>query len=93
MSDDLHAISGSATFPTHTDTDVAFDQIDLATYLSMRTGGLPLIEAVLNEASVAKFGLETSQQSALNFLGFMRLNQQSKFEPFGTSDERTKQFS
>ena len=50
--------------------------------------GHPLIEAVLNEAYLAEYGLETWQQSTLNFLGFMRLNRQSKFEPFGVSDER-----
>ena len=43
---------------------------------------------MLNEAYLAEYGLETWQQSALNFLGFMRLNRQSKFEPFGVSDER-----
>ena len=89
MQDDLHAISGSATvresqrMPTW-----RFDHTDLATYFATRTTGHPLIEAVLNETYVAEFGLETSQQSALNFLGFMRLNKQSKFEPFGVSDER-----
>ncbi len=88
MQDDLHAISGSATVASHNAADVALDHTDLATYFATRTTGHPLIEAVLNETYVAEFGLETSQQSALNFLGFMRLNKQSKFEPFGVSDER-----
>jgi monoamine oxidase len=68
--------------------DELFDHTDLATYFASRTTGHPLVEAVLNEAYLAEFGLETSQQSALNFLSFMRLNKQSKFEPFGVSDER-----
>ena len=88
MQDDLHAISGSATAASHNAADVALDHTDLATYFATRTTGHPLIEAVLNETYVAEFGLETTQQSALNFLGFMRLNKQSKFEPFGVSDER-----
>jgi monoamine oxidase len=88
MQDDLHAISGSATAASHNAADVALDHTDLATYFATRTTGHPLIEAVLNETYVAEFGLETSQQSALNFIGFMRLNKQSKFEPFGVSDER-----
>lgn len=88
MQRDLRAISGSATFYRHTAHDVAFDHLDLATYFASRTNGLPLVAAVLNEAYLAEFGLETWQQSTLNFLGFMRLNRQSKFEPFGVSDER-----
>jgi monoamine oxidase len=88
MQGDLHAISGSATFDRHNAADVTFDRTDLATYFATRTTGHPLIEAVLNEAYLAEYGLETWQQSALNFLGFMRLNRQSKFEPFGVSDER-----
>jgi monoamine oxidase len=88
MQEDLHAISGAASFDTHNQADVTLDRTDLATYFATRTAGHPLIEAVLNEAYLAEYGLETWQQSALNFIGFMRLNRQSKFEPFGTSDER-----
>jgi monoamine oxidase len=88
MQDDLRAITGSATFDRHNNADVTFDRTDLATYFATRTTGHPLIEAVLNEAYLAEYGLETWQQSTLNFLGFMRLNRQSKFEPFGVSDER-----
>ena len=88
MQGDLHAISGAATFDSHNAADVTLDRTDLATYFATRTMGHPLIEAVLNEAYLAEYGLETWQQSALNFLGFMRLNRQSKFEPFGVSDER-----
>ena len=88
MQTDLRAISGSATFDSHNAADVTLDRTDLATYFATRTTGHTLIEAVLNEAYLAEYGLETWQQSTLNFLGFMRLNRQSKFEPFGVSDER-----
>ena len=88
MQGDLHAISGAASFDSHNEADVTLDRTDLATYFGTRTTGHPLIEAVLNEAYLAEYGLETWQQSTLNFLGFMRLNRQSKFEPFGVSDER-----
>jgi monoamine oxidase len=88
MRRDLHRISGSATFYAYSPEDVVFDHIDLASYIATRTDGLPLVAAVLNEAYLAEYGLETSEQSTLNFLGFMRLNRRSKFEPFGVSDER-----
>lgn len=88
MQPDLRAISGAASFYSKNDADILFDNTDLASYFHSRCVGYPLIEAVLNEAYLAEYGLETSQQSALNFIGFMRLNKQSKFEPFGVSDER-----
>src|SRR5688572_20237996 len=52
MRRDLRAISGDATFYEHTSADVAFDNLDLATYFASRTAGFPLIHAVLNEAYV-----------------------------------------
>ena len=88
MRADLKRISGSASFYASTAADVEFDELDLASYFARRAAGYPLVEAVLNEAYLAEYGLETSRQSTLNFLGFMRLNRQSKFEPFGVSDER-----
>ncbi|HRF59903.1 MAG TPA: FAD-dependent oxidoreductase [Fimbriimonadaceae bacterium] len=88
MQPDLRAISGSAGFRSNNQADIDFDHTDLASYFASRCSGFPLLEAVLNEAYLAEYGLETSEQSTLNFLGFMRLNKQSKFEPFGVSDER-----
>jgi len=88
MQPDLRAITGSASFYTNNQADRDLDNTDLASYFAARCADFPLIEAVLNEAYLAEYGLETSEQSTLNFLGFMRLNKQSKFEPFGVSDER-----
>ncbi len=88
MQPDLKAISGAASFRASNEADRHFDGLDLASYFASRCSGYPLIEAVLNEAYLAEYGLETTRQSTLNFLGFMRLNKQSKFEPFGVSDER-----
>lgn len=88
MKADARRLSGGPTFFDSNQADRDFDAMSLADYFAMRCAGFPLIEAVLNEAYLAEYGLETSQQSALNFLLFMRLNRQSKFEPFGVSDER-----
>jgi monoamine oxidase len=88
MQDDLRRISGEASFYSSNAADIELDNVNLAEYFGLRCQGYPLVEAVLNEAYLAEYGLETSQQSTLNFLGFMRLNKQSKFEPFGVSDER-----
>lgn len=86
--DDARQLSNAPSAFDHNDADIALDNTDLATYFASRTAGFPLVEAVLNEAYSAEYGLATSQQSALNFLLFMRLNKRSRFEPFGISDER-----
>ena len=59
MQPDLKAITGAASFYSANDADRYFDGMDLATYLGSRCSGHPLIEAVLNEAYVNEYGLET----------------------------------
>jgi monoamine oxidase len=88
MQADVRSISGSASFYSSNQADIDLDNTDLASYLDTRCDGHPLIRRVLDEAYVSEYGTETSQQSSLNFLSYMRFNKQSKFEPFGTSDER-----
>ena len=88
MQGDVRSISGSASFYSKNQADINLDNTDLATYLDINCAGHPLIRSVLDEAYVSEYGAETSQQSSLNFLSYMRFNKQSKFEPFGTSDER-----
>lgn len=89
MQTDLRLSSGAPTFFAHNDYDIELDYTDLETYLATRGAGLPLIQAVMKEAYLAEYGLEPSQQSALNFLLFAKVSQRSKFQPFGVfSDER-----
>lgn len=85
---DLHAMSNNPDALNHTAADVALDNTDLATYLSTRAAGLPLIRWLLDDAYVSEYGLECSQQSSLNLLQFIKLNRRSKFNPYGPSDER-----
>ena len=88
MQNDVRSISGSASFYSKNQADIDLDNTSLAAYLNTHCAGHPLIRSVLDEAYVSEYGTETSQQSSLNFLSYMRFNKQSKFEPFGTSDER-----
>lgn len=89
MRADLQTLSGAPSFFSHTAADVALDSMDLATYLSTRGAGLPLIQEVLAQAYVAEYGLEPSQQSALNMLLFLHADNSSKFREYGVfSDER-----
>ncbi len=86
---DLQTLSASPTFFNHTAADVALDNVDLATWLSTRGAGLPLIQKVLAQAYVAEYGLEPSEQSCLNMLLFLHADRTSKFREYGVfSDER-----
>lgn len=89
MRPDLQALSSQPTFFAHTTADVALDNTDMATYLNTRGAGLPLIQAVLNQAYIAEYGLELHEQSCLNLLLFIHLDRRAKFAEFGVfSDER-----
>lgn len=86
---DLQTLSGSPNFFNHTAADVALDNVDLATWLSTRCTGLPLIQKVLTQAYIAEYGLEPSEQSCLNMLLFLHADNSSKFREYGVfSDER-----
>jgi len=87
MRDDLRRI-GEPTADAFTDDDALFDRMSLAEYLEARGAG-PVVRAALDVAYEIEFGLETSEQSALNLLLFMHADRRSRFQPFGIwSDER-----
>jgi monoamine oxidase len=89
MRADLQAISGAPSFFSHTPADVALDHLSLEEYLATRGAGLPLIQGVLAQAYIAEYGLEPAEQSCLNMLLFLHLDNTSKFREYGVfSDER-----
>lgn len=86
---DLQTSTGVPSFFAHTAGDLALDQLDLATWMGTRGAGLPLIQKVLEQAYIAEYGLELSQQSSLNMLLFLHADRKSKLREFGVwSDER-----
>jgi monoamine oxidase len=86
---DLQTLSGEPTFFANTAGDRALDRLSLADWLATRAGDLPLVRAALDEAYVAEYGLETREQSSLNFLLFIHADRRRRFTPFGVfSDER-----
>ncbi|MCP3143496.1 flavin monoamine oxidase family protein [Pyxidicoccus xibeiensis] len=87
MQPDLRALSGAPTADLHTPVDRQFDLMDLRTYLETRGAG-PVVKAAIIAAYEAEYGAPADQQSCLNFLFFIRANRRSRFEPFGSSDER-----
>jgi monoamine oxidase len=88
MRDDLQASSGAPTADSHNAADVALDNTSLTDYLVSRGAGR-IARKAIEEAYVAEYGRECSEQSCLNFLLFIHADKRSKFTPFGVfSDER-----
>ncbi len=88
MRDDLRASSGAPTAALFNVADRSLDLTSLADYLVSRGAGRNARKAI-DEAYVAEYGRETSEQSCLNFLLFIHADRRSKFTPFGIySDER-----
>ena len=90
---DLRRLSSEVTALSHTDADVALDNTSLRAYLDgENAAGRPagtIASAAIDAAYVAEYGLESDQQSCLNFLLFIHADRRSKFTPFGVySDER-----
>lgn len=67
----------------------ALDQLSLAAYFD-RLGISGWFRSMLDVAFVTEYGLETSEQSALNFLFLIGMTTEDGFKPFGDSDERFK---
>jgi monoamine oxidase len=75
------------TFFKHNAHEAKLDFTDLATYLDRHARDLPLARTILDLACNIEYGLETSEQSALNLL--LSLEVAKDFSPFEIySDER-----
>jgi monoamine oxidase len=88
MRPDLRASTGAPTADGSNAADRALDHTTLADYLGSRGCGANARKAI-EEAYLAEYGRECSEQSSLNFLLFIHADRRSKFTPFGVwSDER-----
>lgn len=90
---DVRRLSNETTALDHNDAEAALDNTSLAAYLDGANGANrpagAFAKAAITAAYVAEYGLETDQQSSLNFLHFIHADRRSKFTPFGvSSDER-----
>jgi monoamine oxidase len=66
------------------------DRTSIAAYLD-RLGASGWLRKLLDVAFVTEYGLETGDQSSLNFITMISTDvSEGKFEPFGESDERYK---
>jgi monoamine oxidase len=87
LTKDLQGISAAPTADTHNTYDVQIDSMSIADYLSAR-GADTLLSHVVQAAYVGEYGREITDQSALNLIMYIRADRRSKFQPFGTSDQR-----
>lgn len=87
MKSDLQQLSAAPSADAHNAFDVTLDSMSIADYLAAR-GASPLLQAVIQSAYVGEYGREVTEQSALNFVLYVRADRRSKFQPFGTSDQR-----
>ena len=93
MRTDLRRLSSEVTASSPTADDVILDNTTLSAYLDgHNAAGVaagPVAHAAITSAYQAEYGLETGEQSCLNFLMFIHADRRSKFTPFGVfSDER-----
>jgi monoamine oxidase len=72
-----------------TETAIKLDQTPLEEYINSLPGQ-SWFRDLLNDAYLAEFGLDTSEQSTLNFLDMIGMNTDEGFKVFGDSDERYK---
>jgi len=88
MHADLRACSGAPTADGFNAADRQLDLTSLAAYLTSRGCGRYARKAI-EQAYIAEYGREPSDQSCLGFLLFIHADRRSKFTPFGIfSDER-----
>jgi monoamine oxidase len=87
MRPDLQQLSAAPTADTHNAFDVVIDNTSIAQYLDSRNAPA-LLKSVIAAAYVGEYGREVTDQSALNFLLYIRADRRSRFQPFGTSDQR-----
>lgn len=93
MHADLRRLSSEVTAASPTADDVILDNTSLSAYLDgHNAAGVaagPVARAAITSAYLGEYGLETGEQSCLNFLMFIHADRRSKFTPFGVfSDER-----
>jgi monoamine oxidase len=87
IQNDLQQCSATPTADSHNDYDVAIDNMSIADYLTSR-GADPLLYAAIESAYVGEYGREITEQSAFNLIEYIRDDRRSKWDVYGTSDQR-----
>jgi monoamine oxidase len=86
---DIRSLPAVMTFEQHNEQTVHFDQMSIKAYLDV-IGMQGFLRKGIEIAYLTEYGLETEEQSAINFLYLFSANTALGFQVFGTSDERYK---
>ena len=84
---DIASLSGDISYTSHGERDVYFDNLSITEYAEkLGLGGW--FKSFINNGYTAEYGMEASEQSALNFLTLVSPDKHGNFAPYGASDER-----
>lgn len=86
---DIRSLPTVMTFEQHNDTTLYFDSMNIKAYLDS-IGMQGFLRTGIEVAYLTEYGLETTEQSAINFLYLFSANTAQGFQIFGSSDERYK---
>lgn len=86
---DVASLSADISYTTHTDADIALDNMSLQAYLQHIGITGPLYK-LIDVAYTTEYGLDVAQQSAINFLMLIDTSMKDRFRYSGFSDERYK---
>jgi monoamine oxidase len=86
---DIRSLPVTMTFEQHDSQTLYFDNLSITAYLDA-VGMQGFLRKGIEIAYLTEYGLETSEQSSINFLYLFSANTAQGFQIFGTSDERYK---
>ncbi len=86
---DIKSLPAVMTYDDHDATTEYFDNMSIKAYLDS-IGMTGFIRKGIDTAYLTEYGLETDEQSSINFLFLFSANTANGFHIFGSSDERYK---
>lgn len=87
IQNDIDSLSDDITFEKHSPSDIRLDSLSIAEYLN----GLGIkgwFSDFINASYTAEYGLDLSEQSAINFLSIFDPGNGKEYKLYGDSDER-----
>lgn len=84
---DIASLSNDISYVSHADKDVYIDNLSITEYVE-KLGLSGWFKSFIINGYTAEYGMEASEQSALNFLTLISPDKHGDFAPYGISDER-----
>lgn len=84
---DIDSLSEVISFDAHTPSDVALDHLSISAYIE-KLGLSGWITEFINSSYTAEYGMEASEQSAINLLSIFDPGNGEETKLYGDSDER-----